>query len=143
MGKASVLVAAALQELGYVGRCSFDLLVVGDPAGDPDVRFMECNGRWGGTSTPMHLVDRLVAPRPTYRAQDFDHPALTGAPLPDILAALGDSLYDPANGRGRFVLYNVGPLALRGKLDVIAFGRTPDEADEAMLVDLPRRLGLG
>lgn len=143
MGQASIVVGAALQELGYVGRCSFDLLVIGDTEGDFTVRFAECNGRWGGTSTPMHLVDRVTgAPRPTYRAQDVLHDGLRGAPFADVLAALGDSLWSPATRTGRFVLYNVGPLAGRGKLDVIAFGPTPEAADEAMLVELPRRLGL-
>ena len=42
---ASVCVATALQHLGYVGRCSFDLLVLGDPETDFTVRFTECNGR--------------------------------------------------------------------------------------------------
>lgn len=149
MGQASVLVAAALQELGYVGRCSFDLLVVGDPEGEYVLRFAECNGRWGGTSTPMHLVDRLAGanraparPRRTYRAQDVMYPALRGARFTEVLAALGDALWSPTNPRGALVLYNVGPLAGRGKLDVVAFGETPDEADEAMLELLPRRLGL-
>lgn len=143
MGRASLLVGAALQELGYVGRCSFDLLVVGDPAGDFTLRFAECNGRWGGTSTPMHLVDR-VSPgsRPTYRAQDVMHEGLRGARFTDVEAALGDTLWSPTNPSGRFILYNVGPLAGRGKLDVIAFGASPDDADEAMLSTLPRRLGL-
>ena len=43
LSKASLAVAGALQEIGYVGRCSFDFLVL-----DEDViRFTECNGRWG------------------------------------------------------------------------------------------------
>ena len=54
IGDASLEIATAFQDLGYVGRCSFDLLVVGDPEGDCRVRFVECNGRWGGTSIPMH-----------------------------------------------------------------------------------------
>ena len=78
IGQISGRVAAALQSLGYVGRCSFDHLVLGDPNGDFTIRFTECNGRWGGTSTPMHLVDRVVTgPRPPYRAQDFQHDRLT------------------------------------------------------------------
>ena len=38
-------VATALHTLSYVGRCSFDHLVLGDPHGDFTVRFTECNGR--------------------------------------------------------------------------------------------------
>jgi len=62
--------------------------------------------------------------------------------FPEILKRVGDDLYDPATGKGRFIFYNVGPLTRCGKLDVIALGRTPDEAEEALGSDLPRLLGL-
>ncbi len=136
-------VAAMLQELGYCGRCSFDHLVLGDPHGEFRVLFTECNGRWGGTSTPMSLVDRLVSgPRPPYRAQDFTHRELVGLPLTELLARVGDDLFDQATERGRFILYNVGPLARVGKLDVIALGQSQDEAETALLEDFPRLLGV-
>jgi hypothetical protein len=143
LAAASLQVAAGLQVLGYVGRCSFDLLVVGDPQGDFELRFTECNGRWGGTSTPMSLLDRLVdGPRPPYRAQDFLHRGLVGMTFSELLAAVGDEIFDPRASQGRFVFYNVGPLREFGKLDVIALGRTQEEAEEAMLERLPRLLGL-
>ncbi|MEZ6184463.1 MAG: hypothetical protein R3F62_05555 [Planctomycetota bacterium] len=139
----SLQVCAALQALGYVGRCSFDLLLLGDPAAPSALRFTESNGRWGGTSTPMHLVDRLVrGPRPPYRAQDFAHPDLVGVSFEEVLARLGDRLYDPRTGRGRYVLYNVGPLQGAGKLDVIAFGATQAEAEATLAEEFPRLLGL-
>jgi hypothetical protein len=139
---ASARVATALQSLGYAGRCSFDFIVVGRGA-EAKIRFVECNGRWGGTSTPMHLVDRLFPDeRPFYRAQDFMDRELVGVPFPEVLRRVGDGLYDPATSRGRFVFYNVGPLDGCGKLDVIALGESPEETDEALTVELPRRLGL-
>ena len=49
----SWLLARLFQRMGYVGRCSFDLLLVGRAAESPQVQFIECNGRWGGTSAPM------------------------------------------------------------------------------------------
>jgi hypothetical protein len=140
---ASIRVATGLQELGYVGRCSFDFIVVDCPSNGFRVKFVEANGRWGGTSTPMRLVDRIVkGPRPAYRAQDFMDHGLIGVSFPEILKRVGDDLYDPAGGKGRFVFYNVGPLTRSGKLDVIALGRTPAEAEEALGSDLPRLLGL-
>ena len=136
-------VSAMLQELGYCGRCSFDHLVLGDPHGEFRVLFTECNGRWGGASTPMSLVDRLVSgPRPPYRAQDFMHRGLVGLPLTELLARVGDDLFDHSTERGRFILYNVGPLARVGKLDVIALGQSQDEAETALLEDFPRLLGV-
>ncbi|TNF29372.1 MAG: hypothetical protein EP329_15900 [Deltaproteobacteria bacterium] len=133
---AALRVAAGLQALGYVGRCSFDHLVVGER-----VLFTECNGRWGGTSTPMSLLDRLFDERPPYRAQDVMHPSLKGRPFPEITAALGDDLWSPSNPRGRFVLYNTGPLRTAGKLDVISLADNQDEAERGMLEVLPARLG--
>ena len=141
--RSSIEVGIALQSLGYVGRCSFDFIVVEDAGETPQVKFVECNGRWGGTSTPMRLVDRVVeGSRPPYRAQDYMHHDLVGVGFPEILRRIGDELYDPATGHGRYILYNVGPLKRNGKLDVIALGRTPDEAERSLSEDLPRRLGV-
>lgn len=143
IGDTSGCVAAALQSLGYVGRCSFDHLVLGDPNGDVTIRFTECNGRWGGTSTPMHLVDRVVAgPRPPYRAQDFQHDRLTDLSFFDVLDRVGAEVFDHRTQRGRFIFYNVGPLRRHGKLDVIAIGTTQAEAERALVEDLPRCLNL-
>ena len=143
LGRASLQVASGLQALGYAGRCSFDLLVVGDPNGEFVIHFTECNGRWGGTSTPMSLLDRLVdGPRPPYRAQDFVRDGLVGASFTDLLGSLERQLYDPATGNGHYVLYNVGPLAVSGKLDVIALGRSQEEAEDLVEVTLPALLGV-
>lgn len=145
LARAARRVAEALQALGYAGRCSFDHLLLGDPDGDFVVRFTECNGRWGGTSTPMHLVDRLLSSgrgsRPPYRAQDLTVPGLAGARFADLLGLVGDEAFDPVRGTGRFVFYNVGPLAAFGKLDVIALGDTQRAAERAMIETLPRLLG--
>ena len=140
---ASREIAGALQALGYVGRCSFDHLVLGDPEGDFAVRFTECNGRWGGTSTPMHLVDRVVSgPRPPYRAQDFVHDGLRAVSFGEVLERVGGEAFDARTQTGRFIFYNVGPLQDCGKLDVIALGATQADAERAMVEDLPRLLGL-
>ncbi len=56
--------AAALgylfQKLGYFGRCSFDAIIVGETEETSQVHWIECNGRWGGTSIPMTLANRLI-----------------------------------------------------------------------------------
>lgn len=136
LGIASTRVATALQELGYVGRCSFDFIVLDDER----ARFTECNGRWGGTSIPMSLVDRLVpGNRPPYRAQDFVSELLVGTSFEEVQSRLRNDLYHPASGEGRFILYNVGPLSESGKLDVIALGETQQEAEAAAEVELPER----
>ena len=145
--QAAYWISLALQELGYVGRCSFDHLVTGDPEGDYQVRFTECNGRWGGTSLPMALVERVAPhyqPAPgrfdPYRAQDVTFPGLAGACFGDVLELMGDELYDPSTRKGRFIFYNVGPLGRFGKFDVVALGATPEQADAAVMEDLPHLL---
>ena len=143
LGSDALMVGAALQELGYVGRCSFDHLVTGDPKGVFQVLFTECNGRWGGTSAPMSLLDRLLnQPRPAYRAQDVVYPELVGARLPDLLELLGDLVFETETGEGRFILYNLGPLDGHGKFDVISIGANQEDAERGVLEILPERLGL-
>ena len=142
LGACAWMVAAALQELGYVGRCSFDHLVSGDPTGEFQVLFTECNGRWGGTSAPMSLLDRLVrGPRPAYRAQDVVYPKLVGASFEDLLRLVGEEMFDAETGRGRFIFYNVGPLERHGKFDVISIGENRQDAERGLLELLPARLG--
>jgi hypothetical protein len=135
--KASCLIGAAYRHLGYRGRCSFDFILA-----DGAPYLVECNGRWGGTSTPMHLMDRLFpAGRPAYRARDFLADRYAGKPFAELAQALGDSLYDARTGRGRFVVYNVGCLAY-GKFDVIAIGADVAAATRALEEELPARLGV-
>ena len=144
LARAAGQVAEALQALGYAGRCSFDHLVLGDPGGDFRIRFTECNGRWGGTSTPMQLVDRLVTRtrgvRPPYRAQDVTARHLIGARFEHLLELVANETFDPARGTGRFIFYNVGPLTRFGKFDVVALGDTQHAAERALLETLPRIL---
>ena len=139
MSEESVAVARVFQALGYVGRCSFDFIV--SPKG---LRFVECNGRWGGTSTPMMLVDRLFpGARPAYRARDYVAKHLIGRTFDDLAALFGDTLYDARTGRGHFILYNVGCLPEYGKFDVIALGNTVEAASAALEDEIPTLLGRG
>ena len=52
--------AYLFQCLGYFGRCGFDAVLVGPALDDADIRWIECNGRWGGVSTPVTLANRLT-----------------------------------------------------------------------------------
>lgn len=55
--------ASALQLLGYFGRCSLDALLVGQSLDSGVLHWIECNGRWGGVSIPMTIVNRLTGGR--------------------------------------------------------------------------------
>ena len=143
LGDAALTVGAAFQELGYVGRCSFDHLVIGDPNDDFSVLFTECNGRWGGTSTPMSLLDRLYeGTRPPYRAQDVVYEELIGSRVHNLLDPVRDLLFDTGSQTGRFIFYNLGPVQEHGKFDVISMGESQAEAERGVLEILPERLGL-
>lgn len=139
----SWLLCRVLQQLGYVGRCSFDALVVGDSLDDAQVKFVECNGRWGGTSTPMHLMERVFGDfrAVPYKAQDYVDERLRGLDFPRLLEIFGDTLYDRRTGRGRVLLYNVGGVPDHGKFDLVVTGRS--YADIARFIDrsVPSRIG--
>ena len=52
----AVYIACLFQELGYFGRCSLDAVLLDSGA----LLWIECNGRWGGVSIPMTLINRLI-----------------------------------------------------------------------------------
>ncbi len=51
--------ATVFQLLGYYGRCSLDAIITGVDFARAALHWIECNGRWGGVSTPMTIVHRL------------------------------------------------------------------------------------
>lgn len=52
--------ASLFQKLGYFGQCSFDTVVTGERGVADTVHWIECNGRWGGVSVPMTLINQLA-----------------------------------------------------------------------------------
>lgn len=60
LAREAALLATLFQELGYYGRCSLDAILVGAGLDDAELHWIECNGRWGGTSIPMTVVNRLT-----------------------------------------------------------------------------------
>ncbi|MGH9010559.1 MAG: hypothetical protein ACRDYF_12045 [Acidimicrobiia bacterium] len=52
--------ALLFQELGYVGRCSFDAVLAGDDLESAAVHWVDANGRWGGVSIALTAANRLV-----------------------------------------------------------------------------------
>jgi hypothetical protein len=143
MTMASLTIAYSLQQMGYCGRCSFDFIVEDPKGNNPSARFTECNGRWGGTSTPMHLVDRCIdGKRPAYLAQDVMQEDLVDADFAALLSMLGEHAYRADRQEGTFLLYNPGCLSGSGKIDVVAIGSTQEEARRAMNDLLPELWGL-
>jgi hypothetical protein len=137
------------QRLGYVGRCSFDAIVLAasPPQGEHDVHWLhwvECNGRWGGVSIPMSLANRLdgrgalviagvhqLAVQPTVRA---------------VFDAIGDALYrpdreaGPDRDQGGAIVLSPGFVHSRGRLEFMALGASLDQARN-LAQAVARRLG--
>ncbi len=133
------MLSVLFQQLGYVGRCSFDLLLTGTGMENARPEFIECNGRWGGTSIPMVLMNRLVGDwtsRP-YTTRRYLLDELRRWRLHDLLSALGDSLFDPTSGDGRLVLMNASGVGRSGRLDVLAVGDSWREVEAFVDRELP------
>jgi hypothetical protein len=124
----SVTLCQVLQQLGYVGRCSFDTIVCGRSLDGASVRFVECNGRWGGTSTPMALVNRVIG---DHRARAWSARTLAvRVHFSELVDALADVLYEHSSRRGWVILNNVACLEAVGFLDAITLGDSQAEADD-------------
>jgi hypothetical protein len=131
----SGLLAVFFQELGYFGRCSFDAILVGEQPETSAVHWIECNGRWGGTSVPMTLADRLVGDwrRVPFAAIHRDDPDLTPRPFEAVLRELDRRLFGRSpSGEGStgIVLLCPGGFEDGRSIDVMALASTPEEALE-------------
>lgn len=121
----SYLLTIVLQHLGYVGRCSFDFILVGDALNDCRVEFIECNGRWGGTSAPMTFVNRLMGDY--VEAGSFQTGRGWNAryfvmPFGQIADSFGDQLYDARTGCGHMALFNPARAEILSEIEFVRWG---------------------
>jgi hypothetical protein len=130
------LLGRLFQQLGYVGRCSFDLILVGSDLPSCRIQLVECNGRWGGASLPMTLLNSVLGDWTAHAFACLDCPIRPPAGGSDaepavesrrvrfraLLQALEPVLYDTRTGEGELILYN--PAATRrGEIAVAGFGQ--------------------
>lgn len=141
----SWLLARLFQTLGYVGRCSFDMVLVGQSLSECRVEFIECNGRWGGTSLPMTLMNRVFGdwaqqPYAVQVAHRID--GLEQVSFAQLLEFFGDELFDVRTGNGSLMFVTPGRLRYQAGITAIALGATWDEAAQraGQLPDRLRRL---
>ncbi len=123
------LLGRLFQQLGYLGRCSFDLILVGKET-SARLEFIECNGRWGGTSAPMTLMNRLFgkwAGQP-HVTRVCKIPQLGRMSFPQLLDRVGEERFDRTARTGHIILSIPGRMAARSAIDVIAIG---DDAADA------------
>ena len=87
--------AFLFQQLGYVGRCSFDAIILGDDLEHAELHWIECNGRWGGVSIPMTLINRLTGDwtkRP-FIVIDVSRKDQRAEPFSDFMTRMKSELY--------------------------------------------------
>ena len=130
------------QHLGYVGRCSFDMILVGRDLATCRLELVECNGRWGGTSGPMTLMNRLFGDwwEQPYAVRELCAEGLERVELAALLDHFSDDLYDARNGNGRLLFYNPGALESFSGIDVLALAASTREAEATVSEEVPRRL---
>jgi hypothetical protein len=114
------------QELGYFGRCSFDAILVGDHLASAELHWIECNGRWGGTSIPMTLVNRLVG---DWRRRPFiviGRSDLQGPPRPlaDFLRQMEGELFRPPWGNSGVVVVSPSRIEDGSGFELAVLGDT-------------------
>lgn len=118
----AALLGSLFQRLGYYGRCSFDAILVGE---DPDravLHWVECNGRWGGTSTPMTTVNRLTGDwaRAPFAIVHPDWELRLG--FDEVLDRVGDRIFRPGDARG-VVFISPGNPAIGTGIEFVAIDR--------------------
>ncbi len=128
------MLARVFQLLGYVGRCSFDAILVGEDLETARMQFVECNGRWGGTSLPMTMMNRLFG---DWQQQPFACRVIKAEGLRDLSfvgllarfrTAHPAALYDRRTGRGQYILFNPQRMVSDEKISFVALGDTWDES---------------
>lgn len=140
----SGMLATLYQRLGYLGRCSFDLIIIGKSLGDCTLEMIECNGRWGGTSLPMTLMNRLFGDwsRHHFVIQTLHLPGLEKLSLNQVLELLADDLFDIRTGLGNVMLFNPRRISARSSIDLIILTGDSDDPSSA-LSRVSRKLGEG
>jgi hypothetical protein len=118
------------QRLGYVGRCSFDMLLVGKSLSSSRVKFIECNGRWGGTSLPMTLVHRLRGPGQPFVTRELRHDALACLAFEEVRRELDHLLYDANTEKGQVVLFAPRRQEESGAISALVLGDSQQEANQ-------------
>lgn len=142
MARRAFLIAAVFQKMGYVGRCSFDLVLCGKSEESAQDVFVECNGRWGGTSIPMSIMNRIFGDyrKVKYRCMDFSHEKLIGKPFSEVFEIFKEDLYNVETKKGRYIFYNVGCLQQFGKVTAISFGDSREYAFSGILKEMPEKI---
>lgn len=121
------------QLLGYFGRCGFDAVLVGESLENPKIHWIECNGRWGGVSTPVTLANRLTGDWSSEGLIVVQQSEIRLQPRPfeSTLALLDDLLLKRPQKTDGIVLLTPGRLVSGSGMNFMALGKSAEEAQTA------------
>lgn len=137
------LLGKLYQGLGYLGRCSFDLILVGDDLQDCRIEFIECNGRWGGTSLPMTLMNRIFG---DFKSRPFairifqPIQGLDRLSFAELLTEFEHDLFDIRTGNGSLIFFNPGRIRYCSGVSAIVLGISWEDAAGRACQDFMNRL---
>ncbi|MGK7312656.1 MAG: hypothetical protein ACN0LA_10510 [Candidatus Longimicrobiales bacterium M2_2A_002] len=136
------LLATLFQALGWLGRCSFDAILVESDAGRLAVHWVECNGRWGGASIPMTAAERLVGDWSEHPFLIVHRTSPTGRCIPaeKALNALDELLFHRGEAEGVLLLSPTSLETGQG-LDLMAIAGDGDRAADLAAAAGDRILG--
>ncbi len=110
LSRDALMLGHILQTLDYFGRCSFDTIISGKSFETASLYWVECNGRWGGVSVPMTLLNSLFAPdkTPAYIIAHRSGLVPSHRPFSSGLDILKDLLWHPGANSGIVFLAPIG-----------------------------------
>ena len=126
----AMAIASLFQLLGYFGRCGLDAILIGGSCDDAALHWIECNGRWGGVSTPITLANRLIGNWCEKAVLIVQQTQLAMPPrsFDSILALLGDRLFDARASRQGAVILVPGRIVDGSGLNIMLLAETPEMA---------------
>ena len=136
LSRDALMLGHVLQALGYFGRCSFDTIISGESFETAGLYWVECNGRWGGVSVPMTLLNRFFTPEktPAYIIAHRSDLVLSRRPFSIGLDILKDLLWHPGAHSGIILLSPIGFEEGNTLIFVSLATKTADAIDQAETV---------
>ncbi|TWU50566.1 hypothetical protein Poly51_38580 [Rubripirellula tenax] len=134
--------ARVYQRLGYVGRCSFDMVLIGDDFDSAQMQFIECNGRWGGTSLPMTLMNRIFGDWKTqpFATRMLNVPGSNRLSFQEVLGVIGDDAYDHRRKTGDVILMNPRRMTLRDEVSIVVLKSNWADCTDGRFTELTDRI---
>jgi len=133
LAEEAMRLATVLQLLGYFGRCSFDSLLIGPSYASSTLHWIECNGRWGGISLPMTIVNRLKRGAAEFIVVERTDDRRPRWSFADTIQALGNLLFRSGVRHEGIVL--LSPVEIESGRGVQMLAVAEKTADASALAD--------